>query len=128
MSDRCSWKQVSSSCEVRCIYRCISCGLHHVEVEAGGIYWCPTPGCTVSGAAWWRQKLDSYTENLDGTHSVDPLEALIFAAKYELTDPAIIEARKAACEKWLDRIDYDKLDVTEYLPVLTRAGLALEVL
>jgi len=34
--------------------KCISCGLEDDLVEAGGIWYCPNPFCTASGASNWK--------------------------------------------------------------------------
>lgn len=35
---------------------CISCGINDELVEAGGIYYCPNPFCTVSGSTNWKRE------------------------------------------------------------------------
>jgi len=35
---------------------CISCGIKHHSVEAGGIRYCPNPVCKVCGANWFKNK------------------------------------------------------------------------
>lgn len=56
---------------------CISCGLDDERVECGGIYHCPNPVCTVTGAVWARRPLKSYRDNdRENTHSVDVDELL----------------------------------------------------
>lgn len=125
---RCSSKDIKDDCKDRCIYRCVGCGLHHAAVECGGIYYCPTPGCTVSGAAWWRSKLKSYRE-VNGKHTVNPLEAVVFAAKHKVEDPAISAVRDVQVRYWFGLVDdenYEGLDMTEYLPVLATLGLLSE--
>lgn len=49
---------------------CGSCGLTHSQVEAGGIWYCPNPACTMTGAAWFRTKLPS-TRDEGSHHYVD---------------------------------------------------------
>lgn len=53
------------------IYICRYCGLHHKDVEAGGIYHCPNPCCLGPGQSYARSKLDSYKEVDSGKHTVD---------------------------------------------------------
>ena len=49
------------------IYRCISCGIQDARVEAGGIWHCPNPLCTVSGASNARRTFGFHaTEDSDG--------------------------------------------------------------
>jgi len=49
------------------LYKCISCGLVDPLVEAGGIYYCPNPFCTVSGATNWKvQNLKGIVEDRSG--------------------------------------------------------------
>lgn len=53
------------------IYICHYCGLHHKDVEAGGIHYCPNPCCLGPGQSYTRSKLDSYKEVGSGKHTVD---------------------------------------------------------
>jgi len=53
------------------IYICHYCGLHHKDVEAGGVYHCPNPCCLGPGQSYARSKLKSYRDNGDHTHNVD---------------------------------------------------------
>jgi len=62
--------------------KCISCGLEDNKVEAGGIWHCPNPRCTVSGAAWFRSKLKSFKE-IGNRHTVDENEWQFAADLYE---------------------------------------------
>lgn len=55
---------------------CFSCGLKHTSVEASGLWYCPNALCGGCGATWFRDKLDSFFDNEDGTHSVDEMEWL----------------------------------------------------
>jgi len=47
-------------------YKCIGCGLVRKNVEAGGIYYCPNPACTASGASCHKTNFKSY-KNDNGT-------------------------------------------------------------
>lgn len=49
---------------------CFSCGIIHPKVEAKGIWHCPNALCRGCGAAWFRNELNSFIDNKDGTHSV----------------------------------------------------------
>ena len=84
-------------------YVCISCGLYHKYVEAGGIYHCPNPICSVCGATWYKTQLstyvsiDAHTYNYDvedlysaGTKYVDSVEFL----RKDSTDDVIVAAAK----------------------------------
>lgn len=42
------------------IETCASCGLKDDEVEAQGMYYCPNPICSTSGATWFRMQMASY--------------------------------------------------------------------
>ena len=84
----------------RNIHKCISCGLIHGDVEAGGVYHCPNPLCTVSGASWFKLKLQSYKDQRDH-YTVDEVELLAEGLKYMSTvkDPAILHAIKESARK-----------------------------
>ncbi len=56
------------------IETCFSCKLKHPSVEATGIWHCPNALCRGCGAAWFRRTLDSYKDEMDGTHTVDDKE------------------------------------------------------
>jgi len=62
---------------------CRSCELRHLQVEAGGLWFCPNVACSGPGAYAFRSTLESFTDH-GTTHSVDHLE---WAAK------AILHAR-----------------------------------
>jgi len=53
---------------------CYYCHTKNQNIEGEGVWYCSNPLCTGPGAAWFRRTLDSYTENEDGTHSVDAAE------------------------------------------------------
>jgi hypothetical protein len=53
---------------------CIGCGYQGKEVEAGGIYYCPNPICTVSGAWGGRKKIPGTVEH-GNSQSVVPEQA-----------------------------------------------------
>jgi len=65
---------------------CCSCGYTGPNVEAGGIYYCPNPACTVCGASWFRRDFDSYEESAFA-HTVDDEEWLQKATEYLETCP-----------------------------------------
>lgn len=81
-------------------YQCITCGLVHRKVEAGGIYYCPNPLCRVCGAAWFRASLPSMKENSNGTHTVDAEEWVLAAYAVDISDAAISEARDRMSDKY----------------------------
>ena len=62
-------------CGERDIMKCISCGIQDERVEAGGIYHCPNPLCTVSGA-WNARKAFGFHEKEDGDGATPTLEFL----------------------------------------------------
>lgn len=58
---------------------CGSCGVVDKEVEAAGIYHCPIEVCHSAGAAYHREKWDSYKVvegGPGGRHTIDPKEAV----------------------------------------------------
>jgi hypothetical protein len=52
-------------------YICHYCGLHHKNVEAGGVHHCPNPCCLGPGQSYARSKLKSYEDIGNGKHTVD---------------------------------------------------------
>lgn len=50
---------------------CHYCGLHHKDVEAGGIHHCPNPCCLGPGQSYARSKLESYREVEGDRHTID---------------------------------------------------------
>ena len=48
------------------IYTCIGCKLNDEKVECGGIYYCPNPFCSVSGATNWKSNNLNVRETSDG--------------------------------------------------------------
>jgi len=64
------------------IYTCRGCGLSSKNVECAGIYYCPNPLCTSSGAAPHRAKMKSFQEDKNGRHTVDPDEMLQVGLKF----------------------------------------------
>lgn len=84
---------------------CISCGLTHRLVEAGGVYHCPNKACTVSGNANYRSSLPSFRELSDGTHTVDWKEWALAASKESHEDPEIAAAIVRSAAKLLENVD-----------------------
>ena len=79
---------------------CHYCGLTHMNVEAGGIYYCPNRLCTGPGAWSHRKDMKSY-KNLDDGYTVDPQEVLDSVRANTNQDPAIWAAECRAVQKWL---------------------------
>jgi hypothetical protein len=121
-ADGCSSREVRTDCEGRCVYRCGSCGLHHVSVESGGIYYCPTPGCRGSGNAWWRHRLDSCTLLGKGRHTVAPVEVILCAGQTVLEDLDIATARDRMMLVWAGQVDWASVGATDELPLLAVLG------
>lgn len=70
-------------------FTCIGCGLTDKRVEAGGIYYCPNPACTATGAWSHRTNLKSYREEGDH-HFVDPNEMIRYVnEEYDLLEEEI---------------------------------------
>jgi hypothetical protein len=80
-------------------------------VEAGGIWYCPNPLCTVTGAVWFRSKLDSYVETKD-SHTVDPYEWIYKGRK------TIVEGDDSDLKAMLD---------DSVARILKRHGVSVEV-
>lgn len=85
---------------------CMSCGLKHERVEARGVYFCPNPLCTVTGAAIYRTKLKSYVEHAYH-HEVDSLEWLLYGLSNLAEDPTIRIATLRSAKKRLDEVIED---------------------
>lgn len=100
----CSLERLDPECEGRCVYRCGGCGLHHPEVECGGIYYCPNPLCRSVGAFWFRAKLDSYVDNGDRTYGIDLVELLYEGIAAKLDDADIAAARDRMVPFWEGQI------------------------
>jgi hypothetical protein len=86
------------------LYTCYYCGLHHKEVEAGGIYSCPNVLCWGPGGAWFRSECKSYKEDADGNkHTVDHEEwigrALFYASTLDGEDPELAAAIRKCAEQ-----------------------------
>jgi hypothetical protein len=77
------------------IFVCWYCGLHHTQVEASGVYYCPNPLCSGPGGAWFRATLESYKEE-GNRHSVDPVEWLEKGLAVTVADQIIWDARRAS--------------------------------
>jgi ribosomal protein L37AE/L43A len=61
----------------RDIQQCISCGIQDARVEAGGIWHCPNPLCTVSGAYHARQEFGFHaSEDSEGITPTNEFVAL----------------------------------------------------
>lgn len=63
--------------------KCFSCGIESNKLEASGMWHCPNPRCTGSGAAWFRRNLKSFKEVGAFNHTVDPNELEYAAGLYE---------------------------------------------
>lgn len=85
-------------------YTCHFCKLSHRAVEAGGIFHCPNPLCTGSGAAWFRSRLESYREDGSYKHTIDSNEALR-AVKILLPDlpHEVRRATEKSMASWKER-------------------------
>lgn len=64
---------------------CYSCGLSHPKVEAGGLWYCPNPGCR--NAHWFTAKLPSRRDDGPMSYTVDMEEWLEATRHYMLTPP-----------------------------------------
>lgn len=117
----CSWAELDPDCRQRCSYRCHGCGLHHHAVEAGGIHFCPTPGCAMAGAAWFRSELQSYELLGNGNHTVDPTELVEVALVYPIEDERIGEARDRMVMWWAKEHDVARDNPTLELRLLALA-------
>lgn len=89
----CSMRDLLPTCTGRCPYRCVGCDLHHAEVEAGGIYWCPNPLCGATGAYAFRQTLPS-TTYVNDRQQVNLGEWIAAAMAVEGLDPDVAAARE----------------------------------
>ena len=92
-------------------FQCYSCGLKHRKVEAGGIYYCPNPFCTISGATWFRKQLESFEPSLDNTYTVDNKEWYSTAVDYtikEIKDPLILKYALQSAKILMELIQNDK--------------------
>lgn len=86
---------------------CMSCGITHKKVEARGIYECPNPLCTVSGASWFRMTLDSYEEDAPRmSHTIDSWELLAKGILYlkDCEDKTIQVVGLQSAKKLIDEI------------------------
>lgn len=84
------------------IYVCCGCGIHHPDVECAGIYHCPNPLCTATGAAYWRAKMKSYRDVDGHKHTIDPDE-MVEIGKERLeteTDEELRKGIKAGILYW----------------------------
>lgn len=78
---------------------CQSCRVIHPAVECHGMWYCPNPRCKGAGGAWFRNRLDSYKENGDGTHSVDEKEWAAKAKEYIKEKKLILKKAPKVIEK-----------------------------
>jgi hypothetical protein len=87
---KCSHRGLDPACSGRCVYRCGGCGLHHLDVECGGIFSCPSPLCPAAGGAWSRDRLASYRgTGPGGQHQIDALEWVQWGLAYLLAHPEL---------------------------------------
>lgn len=87
-------------------YTCISCGLKDKTVEAGGIYYCPNPFCSVSGATNWKinnlhvQETSSGVELLSTDNWLEKGMAAINGMPYKLASKIMrLEKTKKVIDK-----------------------------
>lgn len=85
---------------------CRGCDLTHKHVEASGIWSCPNPLCTATGAYWIREKIGVTEPNEGGGHTIPDVELWIergMAAAVETGDEAIIAAAARQSVKLRER-------------------------
>jgi len=92
-------------------HQCISCNLRHENVEASGVFYCPNPLCTVTGATYHRSKLKSYRE-FANHHEVDGLEWLLYGLNNLPEDPVIRVATLRSAQQRLEEVIKDQSKVT----------------
>lgn len=98
----------------RDVYKCISCGLVDESVEAGGIYYCPNPFCTVSGSTNWKIKNLDIKQDANSITIVsykgwlDLGKAAIAAMPRELQDKIMALTKTKEMMKKLEEEDYDE--------------------
>lgn len=82
-------------------YECISCGLISREVEFGGIYYCPNPLCTVSGATCHKRHLLTVL-NSQSSIRVNPAEVYDWGLDLieSVKDEKLLEAMRRSLEYW----------------------------
>lgn len=86
---------------------CVACQLTHPEVDAHGIYYCPNPLCTATGAERHRRALKSCDWDLRrSTYTIDVQELYDTywpdIAKLSPTDPMRLAAERSIA-RWIER-------------------------
>lgn len=107
MSDKFKFGDPSLPSHCLCHY----CGLSHRTVEAGGIWYCPNPGCGGPGNNYLLSSLPETKNHTDGTITVDYVEWKDFVKdKIDrgVLHPHIAQAAKESLKKIVGKISSNK--------------------